>query len=50
MTRQAPSPSPTDRWHDREGYVGSRKALGLVALEPESASETSFVAELPTDD
>lgn len=50
VVRQAPSPSPVDRWHDREGYTGARRALELVALEPRSASETSFTAELPTDD
>lgn len=46
MTRQAPSPSPVDRWHSREGYTGARRALELVVLEPRAASETSFVVEL----
>lgn len=30
---QAPSPAPTDRWHNKEVFVGSRKGVQLVLLD-----------------
>lgn len=41
---QGSSPSPTDAWHYQEGYVGSRKGIQMLLMEPESCA-TSLMHE-----
>jgi hypothetical protein len=42
LMQQAPAPKRTDTWHDREGYVGARKALQMHLLEPHTVSDATF--------
>jgi hypothetical protein len=36
---QTPSPVPIDSYHNREGYVGSRKGIQLVLLDGEGGGD-----------
>jgi predicted phosphodiesterase len=35
---QGSSPSPTDAWHYQSGYVGSRKGIQMLLMEPDSCA------------
>jgi hypothetical protein len=42
INHQAPSSKRSDRYHDREGYVGSRKAIHMHILEPRTVINVNF--------
>jgi 3',5'-cyclic AMP phosphodiesterase CpdA len=42
LTQQAPAPKRADRWHEKKGHVGSRKALQMHLIEPDSVNDATF--------